>query len=327
MLVIHSDSGLGKRFLRPVLGSRRLSVLFQTHFHGSIVSRKMNSTTQNQINRLRKEIADLRISDAREAKREANIVAKINRSNEAVSRTKNTSARQSKAREVERGLKDSANVQMKRANISKKISEKEKQLALYQERQTKEISRETKRQSDLEKRLIRKREQRKQRIAKEFQPYAKIQSITSDTYRPVLKHRNTYDFFISHASEDKDSFVRDLAGALKDEGVEVWFDEFILKVGDSLRRKIDQGLCESRFGIVVISKNFLAKEWPQKELDGLVSLEVDGQNRILPIWHEISKDEVIQYSPILADKVALNTANQSTQEIVSELTQLIGGED
>ena len=66
------------------------------------------------------------------------------------------------------------------------------------------------------------------------------------------------------------------------------------------------------------------RDRPQKELDGLVSLEVDGRNRILPIWHEISKDEVIQYSPTLADKVALNTSILSMQEITSELIQLIG---
>ena len=74
----------------------------------------------------------------------------------------------------------------------------------------------------------------------------------------------------------------------------------------------------------MISRNIISKEWPRKELDGLVSLEVDGRNRILPIWHEISKDEVIQYSPTLADKVALNTSILSMQEITSELIQLIG---
>ena len=136
-----------------------------------------------------------------------------------------------------------------------------------------------------------------------------------------------YDFFISHASEDKDDFVRGLAKALEDKGAKVWFDESALKVGDSLRREIEKGLRESRFGIVVISKNFLAKEWPQRELDGLTSLEVDGRNRILPIWHQISKDQVMRNIPTLADKVALNTSKQSTEEIASELAQLISEED
>ena len=65
--------------------------------------------------------------------------------------------------------------------------------------------------------------------------------------------------FISHASEDKDSVVRPLALALKNKGINVWYDEFELKIGDSLRRKIDQGLSKSKFGIVVISRSFIKK--------------------------------------------------------------------
>ena len=175
--------------------------------------------------------------------------------------------------------------------------------------------------------MKRKQEQEECKIAREVQSHAKIQSIASETSQRVSKQEFVYDFFISHASEDKDGFVRGLVKALEDKGAKVWFDESALKVGDSLRQKIDQGLLESRFGIVVISKKFIAKKWPQKELDGFEVLEVDGQKRILPIWHEITSDEVIQYSPTFADRFALNTANQSTQEIASQLMQLAGGED
>jgi hypothetical protein len=100
-----------------------------------------------------------------------------------------------------------------------------------------------------------------------------------------------WDVFISHAKEDQD-FVRPLAGNLRDRGLKVWFDEFTLVVGDSLRRSIDRGLAHSRFGVVVISPNFLRKEWPQKELDGLVAREVNGIKVILPVWHNIGADEI-----------------------------------
>lgn len=79
-----------------------------------------------------------------------------------------------------------------------------------------------------------------------------------------------YDVFISHASEDKDEFVRPLAHALRNHGLTVWYDEFTLRVGDSLRRKIDQGIANSRFGIVVISPKFVVKGWTNQELDGLM---------------------------------------------------------
>jgi hypothetical protein len=113
---------------------------------------------------------------------------------------------------------------------------------------------------------------------------------------------SAYDVFISHATEDKDSVVRPLAYALQERGFAVWYDEFELKIGDSLRRKIDEGIARSRFGIVVLSHAFFAKSWPQYELDGLVTMAVTGRQVILPLWHHISKDEVIQQSPSLASR-------------------------
>lgn len=117
-----------------------------------------------------------------------------------------------------------------------------------------------------------------------------------------------WDVFISHASEDKDDFVRPLANALKSYGFKVWYDEFALKIGDSLRRSIDCGLANSKYGIVVISPNFLKKEWPQRELDGLVSLEVNERKIILPVWHNIDLQGVREFSPILADRLAVSSS-------------------
>jgi hypothetical protein len=134
-----------------------------------------------------------------------------------------------------------------------------------------------------------------------------------------------FDVFISHASEDKDGVVRPLVYALQAHGLEVWFDEFELRIGDSLRRKIDTGIARSRFGIVVLSHAFFAKDWPQYELDGLVTMSVSGKQVLLPLWHEISKDEVINQSPSLADKVALRTSDYSVEEIAEEIASVVSG--
>lgn len=85
-----------------------------------------------------------------------------------------------------------------------------------------------------------------------------------------------YDVFISHASEDKDEFVHPLAELLREQHLEVWYDEFSLNVGDSLRRSIDRGLSQSRYGIVVLSPSFFRKQWSQWELDGLVARQNSG---------------------------------------------------
>jgi len=132
-----------------------------------------------------------------------------------------------------------------------------------------------------------------------------------------------YDVFISHATEDKDEVVRPLANALVAEDLRVWYDEFELRIGDSLRRKIDSGLARSRFGIVVLSHSFFAKNWPQYELDGLVTREMTGQQVILPLWHRITKSEVMAQSPSLADKVARSTSDFTIAEIAKEIADVI----
>jgi hypothetical protein len=113
-----------------------------------------------------------------------------------------------------------------------------------------------------------------------------------------------WDVFVSHASEDKD-FVRELVSGLERAGLSVWFDEMMLQAGDSLRRSIDRGLSESEYGVVVLSNNFFAKEWPKKELDGLVAREDGKEKVILPVWHNVSLYDVREFSPMLADKVSI----------------------
>lgn len=133
---------------------------------------------------------------------------------------------------------------------------------------------------------------------------------------------STHDAFISHASEDKDDIVRPLAQALKNKGYNIWYDEFSLKLGDSLRRSIDGGLADSKFGIVVLSPNFLTKQWPQDELDGLMAKERNGKKVILPLWHKISLEEILKYSPILAGRLAAST-DKGIDYIVSKIVEVL----
>ena len=161
---------------------------------------------------------------------------------------------------------------------------------------------------------------------------APLSSIPSLVQRDTLSQNisddsspREYDVFISHASEDKDGVVRPLALVLSAGGLKVWYDEFELKIGDSLRRKIDSGLAKSRFGVVVLSRSFFGKGWANYELDGLVTRSVTGEQVLLPIWHEITKKELIDYSPSLADKVARSTGTHTVEEIAAEIIAVIRG--
>lgn len=156
-----------------------------------------------------------------------------------------------------------------------------------------------------------------------------VQSVTTETppTEDEQEDQSIYDVFISHATEDKDEVVRPLASALVSKGLRVWYDEFELRIGDSLRRKIDSGLARSRFGVVVLSHSFFAKNWPQYELDGLVTREMTGEQVILPLWHRITKNEVMAQSPSLADKVARNTSDFTIEEIANEIADVIKNAD
>jgi hypothetical protein len=131
-----------------------------------------------------------------------------------------------------------------------------------------------------------------------------------------------WDVFISHAAEDKEDIARRLAEALTDAGLRVWYDDFTLRLGDSLSRSIDRGLAESRYGIVILSPYFFAKEWPQKELNGLTVREVSSGKIILPIWHKVSRAEVERFSPTLADKLSVST-DKGFDVVVREIISVL----
>lgn len=123
-----------------------------------------------------------------------------------------------------------------------------------------------------------------------------------------------YDFFISHASEDKDKLARPLFNALEKLGFKVWFDEKEIILGDSIRASIDNGLSNSKFGVVILSEAFFQKNWTQLELDGLFAIESSGKKVILPIWLGLTFEQVLKKSPLIASKLALNSDDLSPEE-------------
>jgi hypothetical protein len=274
-----------------------------------------------QINMLLKQIADLRKAEAAEVKKESDLLSKIGRASEQARRTKSASTEQSKLKEVERATKDLAAVQKKRAEISTKIASKTKSLQTLEDRKARDDANARRKVADEQRRLLREQAELDRRLQTETLFPARLSG--RENRRAPIPETNSYDFFISHASEDKDGFVRKLAESLRARGAKVWYDEFTLKVGDSLRRTIDKGLASSKFGVVVLSEHFFRKEWPNRELDGLVALETDGQTRILPIWHKVSRDEVAGFSAPLAGKVALNTSIKTVEEIADALCELL----
>lgn len=113
------------------------------------------------------------------------------------------------------------------------------------------------------------------------------------------------DVFICHAGEDKKKIVEPLVSTLEKERISYWYAQAEINWGDSLTQKINQGLGISRFVIVVLTKNFISKRWPRRELDSALSTEVtSGAVKVLPLLSgtEEERKEIFKELPLLNDK-------------------------
>jgi hypothetical protein len=134
----------------------------------------------------------------------------------------------------------------------------------------------------------------------------------------------SWDVFISHATEDKEAVAEPLSRALMKAGLSVWYDAFALKVGDSLMSSIDLGLRKSKFGVVILSAAFFRKDWPQRELHALAQKQSASQKVILPVWHNVTVEDVRDHFLLLADVVALKWSD-GIQTVVDGLLEVITG--
>jgi hypothetical protein len=294
------------------------------------------SSIGSTITRLQKDLSDIAVKFSQEIKKEVSLYSRINQIQRSITKSTSASALSSKLSEMERKQKEIASVSATKATLAKREAEKNSALLKARHELAKEEEKERKRIASAKDRELKKEidlEKQRQRAQLDFQRNLNYElSATSalskkiDSMVPLsLESEIEYDLFISHASEDKEELVRPLAVALEGLGVKVWYDEFTLKVGDSLRRSIDGGLSNSRFGTVVLSSSFFAKNWTQYELDGMTAKEMNGRKMILPIWHKVTKSEVIKFSPTLADKVALNSSFHSTEEIAQLIADVVLG--
>ncbi|MNU18569.1 TIR domain-containing protein [Chryseobacterium scophthalmum] len=284
----------------------------------------MNSNYyQNQINKIEKDIADLYKKIADESKKENDKIKQIDSVNKSINKNTSISTLQSKQKQISTYQAAILNCKKKTVDYQNKISSKTTELGKKKQELRKaentELKKQNQKQTDFQNNLQRSIEE--QKIQLDYlinQNYSAKTNMNENT-----DTQKQYDFFISHASEDKQDIVRDLAEALKENGFQVWYDEFELKIGDSLRKKIDSGLINSKYGIIIVSPSFVKKNWPEYELNGMVAREMNGHKVILPIWHKITKDEVLKFSPTLADKMALNTSIHTINDIVNSLKEII----
>jgi small-conductance mechanosensitive channel len=278
---------------------------------------------QRTLNQIDKDIADLEKKMADLSRKEADKTKRIGDIHRSI--TKNTSASmiQSKLRQIDSYQKELAKIVSDKADVNKKLADKRKKRTDASIRLQKEEATQIKVVEQQQKRL----QEAYERQIVDLKSQLSTQSILSGPYNPSIYITETseeYDVFVSHATEDKESFVDEFVSILREEyQLKVWYDVLTIKWGDSIRAKIDQGLKKSKFGIVVLSRNYIKKHWTQYELEGLFQRESFGGKLILPVWHDITKQEVQNFSPSLAGKMAMNTAIMTPQEIAEKLKELV----
>ncbi len=277
---------------------------------------------QRIVNNLDKEIATLEQKKASFDKKAADQEKKA----AGVSISKNASASMinSKKRQIERYSKESNKAKEQSANLMKKIADKRKKRNDAYSKLQKEQQLEIKRQNNLITNMQRDYEKQIEELTSKVLSFNEKQVAMTDTINEE-NEKPEYDVFISHAWEDKEDFVNDFVKDLNSLGVTTWYDKSQILWGDSMRKIIDEGLKKSRFGIVILSPNYIAegKYWTKAELDGLFQLESINGKKLLPIWHKLTKKEVMDFSPTIAGKLAMNTSSLTSKEIAEKMQALL----
>lgn len=277
---------------------------------------------QQAVFSLDKDIADLEKKKAASDGKAAD--ARKKAASVSISKNAPASIVKSKMRQIDSYNDAAIKADKESADLQKIIADKRNKRNAAAQRLQMEESAERKRQDRATQQIMRSYESRieeLQNMTASIIPFTPTHVIGDDEERDIPK----YDVFVSHAWEDKEDFVDEFVDELRNLGIKVWYDTSEIKWGDSMRKRIDDGLRKSRFGVVVLSPNYIkeGKYWTKAELDGLFQLDSIGGKVLLPIWHNLTKKEVMEYSPIIASKLAMNTASMTPKEIACELKKLL----
>lgn len=274
---------------------------------------------QRNVNKLDVEIENLEKKKFEFDRKVSNTQSKISSIERSITKRTSSTMLNSKIRQIDSLKRNIVRYSKNSADLNKKIVDKRKRRnEQYLKLQHEEN-------------VIRKKQEREFRDMKN--DYEK--RITESTKIPDILNKQVeinedqniekYDVFVSHAWEDKESFVDEFVNCLRKLDLKVWYDKSEISWGDSMRKRIDEGLRKSTFGVAVLTPNYIADEkyWTKSELDGLFQLESINGKTLLPIWHNLTKKEVMDYSPIIASKLAMNTAMMTPKEIAEELKKLV----
>lgn len=218
----------------------------------------------------------------------------------------------------------------------KKIVEKQKELSkLYEdysksektinETQTKLDKEQAKQQDKLQKSINSSKKDNHNLMAQLLSNSDQINALSKQV-KATAKQKGLieFDVFLSHSSLDKEEYVSELSNKLTNKGLKVFEDEKVFEIGQSQTQMMNMGILNSRFVVVFLSRNFIESGWSKYEFISFLNREINEDNIIiLPIWHEISIEEVREYNPYLVDKHALSTSKFSIDEMTEKIYTVV----
>ena len=227
----------------------------------------------SEIASLNKDIANLQEKYAKEKKFESDKKLKIISIQKTITKSTSASMLTAKQKQIAQLENEIAQSTKKQANLSKEIASKQKKHSDRSASLIKEQEKDAKEKSVSQDNVLKSYELKIKSLQQQMDKF-QINDITESVKNNIYGQDNSinYDVFISHASEDKESFVNDLVEELTKLGVKVWYDKLCIIWGDSLRSKIDEGLRNSKYGIVILSEAYIKKGWTQYELEGLFNI-------------------------------------------------------
>ena len=151
---------------------------------------------------------------------------------------------------------------------------------------------------------------------------AQIEKLTEGK---VAATKYEYDVFVSHANDNKQAFVDSLSAGLNRLGIKVWYDSSILDWGDDWKAKIEDGLTQSRFGIVVLSPQFIDREWTTKELQSLLNRQDERHEKVvLPLLYNLTVEDMKAKYPDLAPiQARVIREDEDAKDVVIDFARIL----
>ena len=264
---------------------------------------------KNQLRQVERDLIKANSDLAASAKKEANENSNIARIRKSITKNTSISTLNSKSREIDSHTREIERQKTKQAELQKKIASLTEKKIDLERKIAQESSKENKRMSDEVAALKSFNSKLLDKLASDEEERERALYEKSEE---VVSLARDYDIFISHASEDKEEIAEPLSKLLTAHNISNFYDQDSIAWGDSIPSRIDEGILRSKVCLLIISPNFIAKQWTKIEKDAFMMFD---DKKIYPIWHKVSKAEVQNFSPTLAAIKAIKTADYTLEEI------------